>query len=330
VVAKWTGIPVSRLLEGEMQKLVHLEEALHERVVGQDAAVMAVANAIRRARAGLQDPNRPIGSFLFLGPTGVGKTELARALAEFLFDDERAMIRIDMSEYQERHTVSRLVGAPPGYVGFEEGGQLTEAVRRRPYSVLLLDEIEKAHTDVFNVLLQLLDDGRLTDGQGRTVDFRNTIVIMTSNLGAAIFQDQTASPEEREEKVMADVRAHFRPEFINRIDEVVVFDSLSRDDIVKIVEIQLRGLQRRLSDRKLQLELTDEAKMYLANAGYDPHFGARPLRRLIQHEIQDPLALLLLSGEVREGDTVVVQTGADGLTLRVKEREEAVTGAEPG
>ena len=244
VVAKWTGIPVSRLLEGEMQKLVHLEEALHERVVGQDAAVVAVANAIRRARAGLQDPNRPIGSFLFLGPTGVGKTELARALAEFLFDDERAMIRIDMSEYQERHTVSRLVGAPPGYVGFEEGGQLTEAVRRRPYSVVLLDEIEKAHTDVFNVLLQLLDDGRLTDGQGRTVDFRNTIVIMTSNLGAAVFQDPTASPEEREEKVMADVRAHFRPEFVNRIDEVVVFDALSRDDIVKIVEIQLRGLQQ--------------------------------------------------------------------------------------
>jgi ATP-dependent Clp protease ATP-binding subunit ClpB len=328
VVAKWTGIPVSRLLEGEMQKLVHLEEALHERVVGQDAAVGAVANAIRRARAGLQDPNRPIGSFLFLGPTGVGKTELARALAEFLFDDERAMIRIDMSEYQERHTVSRLVGAPPGYVGFEEGGQLTEAVRRRPYSVVLLDEIEKAHTDVFNVLLQLLDDGRLTDGQGRTVDFRNTIVIMTSNLGAAVFQDQTASPEEREEKVMADVRAHFRPEFINRIDEVVVFDALSRDDIVKIVEIQLRGFQKRLADRKLQLELTDEAKTYLANAGYDPHFGARPLKRLIQHEIQDPLAMLLLSGEVREGDTVAVEAGADGLTLRVKDREETTAGAE--
>jgi ATP-dependent Clp protease ATP-binding subunit ClpB len=224
--------------------------------------------------------------------------------------------------------VSRLVGAPPGYVGFEEGGQLTEAVRRRPYSVVLLDEIEKAHTDVFNVLLQLLDDGRLTDGQGRTVDFRNTIVIMTSNLGAAVFQDQTASPEEREEKVMADVRAHFRPEFINRIDEVVVFDALSRDDIVKIVEIQLRGFQKRLADRKLQLELTDEAKTYLANAGYDPHFGARPLKRLIQHEIQDPLAMLLLSGEVREGDTVAVEAGADGLTLRVKDREEMAAGAE--
>jgi ATP-dependent Clp protease ATP-binding subunit ClpB len=313
-----------------MQKLVHLEEALHERVVGQDAAVTAVANAIRRARAGLQDPNRPIGSFLFLGPTGVGKTELARALAEFLFDDERAMIRIDMSEYQERHTVSRLVGAPPGYVGFEEGGQLTEAVRRRPYSVLLLDEIEKAHGDVFNVLLQLLDDGRLTDGQGRTVDFRNAIVIMTSNLGAAIFQDQTSSPEERKEKVLADVRAHFRPEFVNRIDEVVVFDALSRDDIMKIVEIQLRGLRRRLSDRKLDLELTDDAKTYLANAGYDPHFGARPLRRLIQHQIQDPLALMLLSGEVHEHDNIVVEAGADGLTARVKEPEEAATGAESG
>jgi ATP-dependent Clp protease ATP-binding subunit ClpB len=328
VVSKWTGIPISRLMEGEMQKLVHLEEALHERVVGQDAAVTAVANAIRRARAGLQDPNRPIGSFLFLGPTGVGKTELARALAEFLFDDERAMIRIDMSEYQERHAVSRLVGAPPGYVGYEEGGQLTETVRRRPYSVVLLDEIEKAHGDVFNVLLQLLDDGRLTDGQGRTVDFRNTIVIMTSNLGAAVFQDPTTSPEEREEKVIADVRAHFRPEFVNRIDEVVVFDSLSREDIEKIVKIQLRGLHRRLADRKLELELTDEATSYLANAGYDPHFGARPLKRLIQREIQDPLALLLLSGEVHDGDTVVAETGADGLTLRVKESAQAAPGAE--
>jgi ATP-dependent Clp protease ATP-binding subunit ClpB len=330
VVATWTGIPVSRLLEGEMQKLVHLEEALHERVVGQDLAVTAVANAIRRARAGLQDPNRPIGSFLFLGPTGVGKTELARALAEFLFDDERAMVRVDMSEYQERHTVSRLVGAPPGYVGFEEGGQLTEAVRRRPYSVLLLDEIEKAHTDVFNVLLQLLDDGRLTDGQGRTVDFRNTIVIMTSNLGAAVFQDPTSSPAEREEKVLADVRAHFRPEFINRIDEVVVFDSLSRQDIEKIVEIQLRGLRQRLIDRKLSLELAPESSTYLVNAGYDPHFGARPLKRLIQREIQDPLALLLLSGEVRDGDTVLVEAGAQGLTLRVREGEEATTRADAG
>jgi ATP-dependent Clp protease ATP-binding subunit ClpB len=322
VVSKWTGIPVSRLMEGEMEKLIHLEEALHERVVGQDAAVTAVANAIRRARAGLQDPNRPIGSFLFLGPTGVGKTELARALAEFLFDDERAIVRIDMSEYQERHTVSRLVGAPPGYVGYEEGGQLTETVRRRPYSVVLLDEIEKAHADVFNVLLQLLDDGRLTDGQGRTVDFRNTIVIMTSNLGSAVFQDPTTSPEEREEKVLSDVRAHFRPEFINRIDEVVVFDSLSREDIERIVEIQLRGLQRRLADRTLSLELSAEAKTYLANAGYDPHFGARPLKRLIQREIQDPLALLLLSGGVHDGDMVEADAGPDGIMLGVKSREE--------
>jgi ATP-dependent Clp protease ATP-binding subunit ClpB len=321
VVSKWTGIPIYRLMEGEMQKLIHLEDALHDRVVGQDAAVTAVANAIRRARAGLQDPNRPIGSFLFLGPTGVGKTELARALAEFLFDDERAMVRIDMSEYQERHTVSRLVGAPPGYVGYEEGGQLTETVRRRPYSVVLLDEIEKAHSDVFNVLLQLLDDGRLTDGQGRTVDFRNTIVIMTSNLGTAVFQDPTASPEERQEKVLADVRAHFRPEFVNRIDEVVVFDSLGREDIEQIVLIQLRGLQRRLADRKLELELTPEARTYLANAGYDPHFGARPLKRLIQREIQDPLAMLMLSGDVRDGDTVVAEAGPAGLTLRVKERD---------
>jgi ATP-dependent Clp protease ATP-binding subunit ClpB len=323
VVSKWTGIPVSRLMEGEMQKLIHLEEALHERVVGQGEAVTAVANAIRRSRAGLQDPNRPIGSFLFLGPTGVGKTELARALADFLFDDERAMVRIDMSEYQERHTVSRLVGAPPGYVGFEEGGQLTEAVRRRPYSVVLLDEIEKAHSDVFNVLLQLLDDGRLTDGQGRTVDFRNTIVIMTSNLGAAIFQDPTTSPEEREEKVMADVRAHFRPEFVNRIDEVVVFDTLTRENIEKIVEIQMRGLARRLEERKLELELTDDARRYLANVGYDPQFGARPLKRLIQREIQDPLALMLLSGEIRDGDTVVVEAAERGLRLRAAEREPA-------
>jgi len=321
VVSKWTGIPVSRLMEGEMQKLIHLEEALHERVIGQDTAVTAVANAIRRSRAGLQDPNRPIGSFLFLGPTGVGKTELARALAEFLFDDERSMVRIDMSEYQERHAVSRLVGAPPGYVGFEEGGQLTESVRRRPYSVILLDEVEKAHTDVFNVLLQLLDDGRLTDGQGRTVDFRNAIVIMTSNLGAAIFQDPTSSPEEREEKVLADVRAHFRPEFVNRIDEVVVFDALSRADIEKIVGIQMQALEKRLAERKLRVELTDEARAYLANAGYDPNFGARPLKRLIQREIQDPLALLLLSGEATDGDTIVVEASGGGLALRVVERE---------
>jgi ATP-dependent Clp protease ATP-binding subunit ClpB len=326
VVSKWTGIPVSRLMEGEMQKLVHLEDALHERVVGQDHAVTAVANAIRRSRAGLQDPNRPIGSFLFLGPTGVGKTELARALAEFLFDDERSMVRIDMSEYQERHTVSRLVGAPPGYVGFEEGGQLTEAVRRRPYSVILLDEIEKAHSDVFNVLLQVLDDGRLTDGQGRTVDFRNAIVIMTSNLGAHVFQDTSASPEVQEEKVLAEVRSHFRPEFVNRIDEVVVFEPLRRDQIVRIVDIQLRQLRRRLEDRKLSLEVTDEAATWLANAGYDPQFGARPLKRLIQREIQDPLALMLLSGEIHDGGTVVAETGGDGITLRASRPEPAESG----
>jgi ATP-dependent Clp protease ATP-binding subunit ClpB len=323
VVSKWTGIPVSRLMEGEMQKLVHLEEALHERVVGQDRAVEAVANAIRRSRAGLQDPNRPIGSFLFLGPTGVGKTELARALAGFLFDDDRAMVRIDMSEYQERHAVSRLVGAPPGYVGFEEGGQLTEAVRRRPYSVVLLDEIEKAHTDVFNVLLQVLDDGRLTDGQGRTVDFRNAIVIMTSNLGSAVLQDLTSSREAREEQVLAEVRAHFRPEFVNRIDEVVVFEALSRDQIAAIVDIQLRDLRRRLAGRQLTLEVTGDGTRWLADAGYDPHFGARPLKRLIQREIQDPLALLLLSGEVRDGDDVIVDVADGDLTIRVGERADA-------
>ncbi len=306
VVSKWTGIPVSRLMEGEMQKLVHLEEALHERVVDQTEAVEAVANAIRRSRAGLSDPNRPIGSFLFLGPTGVGKTELARALADYLFDDERAIVRVDMSEYQERHTVSRLVGAPPGYVGYEEGGQLTEAVRRRPYSVVLLDETEKAHADVFNVLLQLLDDGRLTDGQGRTVDFRNAIVIMTSNLGSAVFNDTSLSPEKQKDAVLEDVRGHFRPEFINRIDEIVVFEPLGREEIREIVDIQLRGLQRRLQERKLTVTLTDGARDYLANKGYDPAFGARPLKRLIQREVQDPLAMKLLSGEIHDGDTVQV------------------------
>ena len=312
VVSKWTGIPVSRLMEGEMHKLVHLEEALHERLVDQSTAVEAVANAIRRSRAGLSDPHRPIGSFLFLGPTGVGKTELARALAEFLFDDERAMVRVDMSEYQERHTVSRLVGAPPGYVGYEEGGQLTEAVRRRPYSVVLLDEIEKAHGDVFNILLQLLEDGRLTDGQGRTVDFRNTIVIMTSNLGSSAFADPMSSPEERSEKVLADVRAHFRPEFVNRIDEIVVFDLLGREEIAQIVDIQLRGLQRHLADRKLVLEVTDPARAWLAEKGYDPVFGARPLKRLIQRHIQDKLAMKILAGEIQDGDTVEVHAGEDG------------------
>jgi ATP-dependent Clp protease ATP-binding subunit ClpB len=285
-------------------------------VVDQVEAVEAVANAIRRSRAGLQDPNRPIGSFLFLGPTGVGKTELARALAEYLFDDERAIVRVDMSEYQERHTVSRLVGAPPGYVGFEEGGQLTEAVRRRPYSVVLLDEMEKAHGDVFNVLLQLLDDGRLTDGQGRTVDFRNTIVIMTSNLGSAVFSDPSIEREKQREAVLEDVRGYFRPEFVNRIDEIVVFEPLGRDEIAQIVDIQLRSLRRRLDERGLTIELTDEARAYLATKGYEPAFGARPLKRLIQREIQDPLAIRLLSGEIRDGDVVTIDATANGLEFR--------------
>ncbi|MGZ5351989.1 MAG: ATP-dependent chaperone ClpB [Actinomycetota bacterium] len=320
VVAAWTGIPVNRLMEGEMQKLVHLEEALHRRVVGQDEAVTAVANAIRRSRAGLSDPNRPIGSFLFLGPTGVGKTELARALAEYLFDDERAVIRLDMSEYQERHTVSRLVGAPPGYVGFEEGGQLTEAVRRRPYSVVLLDEIEKAHGDVFNVLLQLLDDGRLTDGQGRTVGFRNTVVIMTSNLGGDVFQDPSVPAAKRREAILGDVRAFFRPEFVNRVDEIVVFDPLGRDELRAIVDIQISQLAERLADRSLSVELTDAAREHLANAGYDPTYGARPLKRLIQRELQDPLALRLLSGDLVEGDRVVVDADGDRLVFRTEER----------
>jgi ATP-dependent Clp protease ATP-binding subunit ClpB len=289
VVARWTGIPVSKLLEGETEKLIHMEERLHERVVGQDEAVAAVANALRRARSGLQDPNRPIGSFVFLGPTGVGKTELARALAEFMFDDERAMVRLDMSEYQERHTVSRLVGAPPGYVGYDEGGQLTEAVRRRPYSVVLLDEIEKAHAEVFDVLLQILDDGRLTDGHGRTVDFRNTVVIMTSNI-------RTAEA----------MRDHFRPEFLNRIDEIVEFHALSREQLSAIVELQLRRLRERLAERGLSIELTDDAKELLTEAGWDPTYGARPLKRALQRLVENPLALRLLEGEFEEGDAIRV------------------------
>jgi len=316
VVAKWTGIPLSKLMEGEIAKLVHMEENLHERVVGQDEAIAAVSNAIRRARSGLSDPNRPIGSFIFLGPTGVGKTELARALAEFLFDDERALVRIDMSEYQERHTVSRLIGAPPGYVGYEEGGQLTEAVRRRPYSVLLLDEIEKAHSDVFNVLLQLLDEGRLTDGQGRTVDFRNTIVIMTSNLGSAAIMDLTASEEEIRDSVMADLRASFRPEFVNRVDDTLIFHRLTQNDLRAIVDIQARALQRRLSERGITLTLTDKAREYLAERGFDPAYGARPLKRLMQKEIQDALALRLLQGEFAVGDTVTADASDGGLAFR--------------
>ncbi len=310
VVSRWTHIPVSRLLEGEMQKLLRMEETLHQRIVGQDEAVRVVSNAVRRARAGLQDPNRPIGSFIFLGPTGVGKTELARALADFLFDDERAMIRIDMSEYQEKHTVSRLIGAPPGYVGYEEGGQLTEAVRRRPYAVVLFDEIEKAHHEVFNVLLQLLDDGRLTDGQGRTVDFRNTVVIMTSNIGSELW---LAGRTVERGEVMSVLQRHFRPEFLNRIDEIVVFHPLNRQHLREIVRIQLRRLEKLLADRGLQLEVTPEAVDYLAEVGWDPDFGARPLKRAIQREVQDPLALKVLAGDLRPGERVRVERGPQGL-----------------
>ncbi|MGZ4241199.1 MAG: ATP-dependent chaperone ClpB [Actinomycetota bacterium] len=316
VVSKWTGIPVSKLMEGEVAKLVHMEENLHARVVGQDEAIEAVSNAIRRARSGLSDPNRPIGSFIFLGPTGVGKTELARALAEFLFDDERALVRIDMSEYQERHTVSRLIGAPPGYVGYEEGGQLTEIVRRRPFSVVLLDEIEKAHPDVFNVLLQLLDEGRLTDGQGRTVDFRNTVIIMTSNLGSQIIMDPTLSDEQMRNSVMSEMRAQFRPEFLNRVDEILIFHRLTLDHLRAIVDIQLRGLQKRLGERNISLLLTDKAREFLAERGFDPAYGARPLKRLIQREIQDKLALKLLQGEFSDGARIEADAADGGLVFR--------------
>ncbi|MGQ9828110.1 MAG: ATP-dependent chaperone ClpB [Roseiflexus sp.] len=315
IVSKWTGIPVSRLLEGEIEKLVHMEERLHRRVVGQDEAVSAVANAVRRARAGLQDPNRPLGSFLFLGPTGVGKTELARALAEFLFDDEQAMIRIDMSEYMEKHTVARLIGAPPGYVGYEEGGQLTEAVRRKPYSVVLFDEVEKAHHDVFNILLQILDDGRLTDGHGRVVNFKNTVIIMTSNIASPTIQElaqRGASQEIIRASVMEELRAQLRPEFLNRIDEIIVFRPLSRDQIGQIVDIQLNRLRKLLSDRKITLELSPAAREKLAAEGYDPVFGARPLKRVIQQRIQNPLALRLLQGEFRDGDAVLIAVAPDG------------------
>ncbi|HOU00394.1 MAG TPA: ATP-dependent chaperone ClpB [Anaerolineaceae bacterium] len=308
VVAKWTGIPVNRLLEGEMEKLLHMEERLHQRVVGQDEAIIAVSNAVRRSRSGMQDPNRPIGSFIFLGPTGVGKTELARALAEFLFDDQNAMVRIDMSEYQERHTISRLFGAPPGYVGYEEGGQLTEAVRRRPYSVVLFDEIEKAHSEIFNALLQVLDDGRMTDGQGRTVDFRNTLIIMTSNLGSQLWMnDQSGQPRQVSRDEIVDLlKNFFRPEFLNRVDEIVIFKPLTREDLGGIVEIQLRHVSDLLADRGLKLEISPAAREWLADAGYDPEFGARPLKRVIQREVQDPLALKILSGDFREGDTIKI------------------------
>ncbi|MFJ6532907.1 ATP-dependent Clp protease ATP-binding subunit [Microbacterium sp. NPDC091662] len=315
VIAAWTGIPVGRLLQGESEKLLHLENELGKRLIGQKDAVKAVSDAVRRSRAGISDPGRPTGSFLFLGPTGVGKTELAKALAEFLFDDEHAMVRIDMSEYGEKHSVSRLVGAPPGYVGYEQGGQLTEAVRRRPYSVILLDEVEKAHPEVFDVLLQVLDDGRLTDGQGRTVDFSNVILILTSNLGSPILIDPVLAPDEKRDQVMALVRQAFRPEFLNRLDDIVMFSALSEDDLAQIVELSVDQLHDRLRDRRLTLAVTPDARAWLAERGYDPMFGARPLRRLIQSEVQNKLATALLSGNVHDGDTVRVDVAADGAGL---------------
>ncbi len=323
VVSRWTRIPVSRLLEGETQKLIEMEERLSARVVGQADALRVVSNAVRRSRAGLQDPNRPIGSFIFLGPTGVGKTELARALAEFLFDDERAMVRIDMSEYQEKHTVARLIGAPPGYVGYEEGGQLTETVRRKPYSVVLFDEIEKAHSEVFNVLLQLLDDGRLTDGQGRTVDFRNSVVIMTSNLGSELWRNGGGAVDR--EAVTHVLQAHFRPEFLNRIDEIVVFHQLDKEHLAVIVDIQLKRLGRLLGDKGFALEVTPAAKSFLAEAGYDPDYGARPLKRAIQRELQDPLALKVLAGDFKPGETVLVDRGQLGLIFTPRVEGEFVS-----
>jgi ATP-dependent Clp protease ATP-binding subunit ClpB len=327
IVSKWTGIPVGRLLEGEIEKLIHMEERLRQRVVGQDAALGTVANAIRRSRSGLGDPNRPIGSLLFLGPTGVGKTELARALAEFLFDDERAIIRLDMSEYMEKHSVARMIGAPPGYVGYEEGGQLTEQVRRRPYSVVLLDEIEKAHPDVFNVLLQILDDGRLTDGKGRTVDFRNTVIIMTSNVGStAIFELAEKDPRKARELAMAALRELFRPEFLNRIDDIVLFRPLGKDQIEHIIDLQMRNVVKLLTERKITLQLTPAAKALLFREGFDPAYGARPMKRAIQRLIQDPLALKLLDGEVRPGDTVIVDADSRGDEMKFK-TEAAKAGA---
>ncbi len=328
MVSSWTGIPVSQMLEGEAQKLVHMEERLHERIINQEEAVKAISEAIRRSRAGLKDPRRPIGSFMFLGPTGVGKTELARTLAWFLFDDENAMVRLDMSEYQEKHTVSRLIGAPPGYVGFEEGGQLTEAVRRRPYRVILLDEIEKAHPEVFNTLLQILDDGRLTDGHGHTVDFKNCVIIMTSNAGVELIRRETSmgfvTPdgpkakqgyEAMQEKVMAEVRKIFRPEFLNRLDEIIVFHQLSEEHIAQIVELMVKDLQKRLAERKINIEITGKAKAWLAKEGYDPVYGARPLKRAIQRHVENPLSSKLLRGEFKEGDTVKVDLGTEGLTF---------------
>jgi ATP-dependent Clp protease ATP-binding subunit ClpB len=331
VISAWTGIPAGRMLQGESQKLLHMEEELGKRLIGQSKAVTAVSDAVRRARAGISDPNRPTGSFLFLGPTGVGKTELAKALADFLFDDERAMVRIDMSEYGEKHSVARLVGAPPGYVGYEEGGQLTEAVRRRPYSVVLLDEVEKAHPEVFDVLLQVLDDGRLTDGQGRTVDFRNAILVLTSNLGSQFLVDQSLDAQAKRNAVMAAVNASFKPEFLNRLDEVVLFDALTVDELAKIVELQVAELSRRLRERRLALEVTDGARAWLAMSGFDPAYGARPLRRLVQREIGDRLAKAILAGEIADGDTVLVDTAADVDELTIEGLEALVgpDGADP-
>jgi ATP-dependent Clp protease ATP-binding subunit ClpB len=326
IVAKWTGIPVSKLMEGEVAKLIQMEERLHDRVIGQDEAVGAVANAVRRSRSGLADPNRPVGSFIFLGPTGVGKTELARALAEFLFDDEQALIRLDMSEYQEKHTVARMLGAPPGYIGYDEGGQLTEAVRRRPYSVVLFDEIEKAHPDVFNVLLQILDDGRLTDGQGRTIDFRNTVLIMTSNLGGQLIQEMASRPfDEVRDAVMGVLRDHFRPEFLNRVDDVIVFKPLTQEQLGAIVDIQLARLRKRLEERKMTLVMTEEAKHLLIERGWDPVYGARPLKRAIQRLIQDPLAMLLLESKFSDGDAVKVDAHDGKLSFEKAKAGEAAS-----
>ncbi len=327
VVSRWTGIPVSRLLEGEIEKLLKMEDRLHERVIGQDEAVRAVAAAVRRSWAGLQDPNRPVGTFLFLGPTGVGKTELARSLAEFLFDDQDAMVRIDMSEYGERHTVARLIGAPPGYVGYEEGGQLTEAVRRRPYSVVLFDEVEKAHPEVFNVFLQVFDDGRLTDGQGRTVDFTNTVIIMTSNVGSQLIKQAgpNADAKALREAILVELDTVFRPEFLNRLDDIIVFHSLTQADIARIVEIQLRHLSKLVQGRGLTLEVTADARNFLAERGYDPVYGARPLKRAIQRDLQDPLALYILEGQVQEGDHIIADVNADedGLAFSTVPQTEA-------
>ncbi len=326
VVSRWTGIPVDKMLEGQREKLLHMETDLEKRVVGQDQAVRAISNAVRRARAGLQDPNRPIGSFLFLGPTGVGKTELTKALAAFLFDDDTAMVRIDMSEFMEKHAVARLIGAPPGYVGYEEGGVLTEAVRRRPYQVILFDEVEKAHADVFNVLLQVLDDGRLTDGQGRTVDFRNTVIILTSNLGTELLSVEGGDAAKNRALVMQAVRAHFRPEFLNRLDEIILFHRLSRANMDRIVDIQIGRLDKLLADRKIAITLDDKARHWLGNAGYDPVYGARPLKRVIQRRLQDPLAQLILEGRITDGATVTVSASKTGLT--VNDQEFAATADE--